>query len=130
MFFLNGRYTEANASKPILEFLDLVRTNDVEKQYETSLGQKARKRIQEIRSDKALEVSYMTFAQKMLDERRIGYADGLEEGLEQGLEQGLKRAVEALKGVLTPEVIAERFQMSVDQVMDILRSSNQTMGEH
>lgn len=108
VFFLNSRYTEANASKPILEFLDLVRTNDVEKPYETPLGQKARERMQEVRSDKALEVSYMTFAQKMLDERRLGYSEGL------------KDAVVALKGILEPAVIAERFKMSLEQVMDIL----------
>lgn len=124
VFFLNSRYTEANASKPILEFLDLVRTNDMEKPYETPLGQRARKRIQEVRSDKALEVSYMTYAQKMMDERRIGYLDGreegLEEGMEKGMEEGLKKAVRALQGVLDPAVIAERFKMSLDQVMDIL----------
>lgn len=124
VFFLNSRYTEANASKPILEFLDLIRTNDMDKPYETPLGQKAKERMQEVRSDKELEVSYMTFAQKMLDERRVGYMDGLEEGmekgLEQGLEQGLKNAVIALKGVLDPAVIAERFKMSLEQVMDIL----------
>lgn len=79
VFFLNSRYAEANASKPILEFLDLVRTNDMEKPYETSLGQQARKRIQEVRSDKALEVSYMTYVQKMMDARRGGYMDGLNE---------------------------------------------------
>ena len=124
VFFLNSRYTEANASKPILEFLDLVRTNDMEKSYETPLGQRARKRIQEVRSDKELEVSYMTYAQKMMDERRIGYLDGreegLEEGMEKGMEEGLKKAVRALQGVLDPAVIAERFKMSLDQVMDIL----------
>lgn len=108
VFFLNSRYTEGNASKPILEFLDLVRTNDMEKPYETPLGQKARKRIQEVRSDKALEVSYMTYAQKMMDERRVGYSEGLRD------------AVTALKGVLEPDVIAERFKMSLEQVMDIL----------
>ena len=42
VYFLNSRYTEANASKPILEFLDLVRTNDLEQPYETPLGQMAR----------------------------------------------------------------------------------------
>ena len=90
VFFLNSRYTEANASKPILEFLDLVRTNDMEKPYETPLGQMARERIQEVRSDKVLEVSYMTYAQKMMDERRIGYMDGLVEGREEGREEGRK----------------------------------------
>lgn len=124
VFFLNSRYTEANASKPILEFLDLVRTNDMEKSYETPLGQRARKRIQEVRSDKELEVSYMTYAQKMMDERRIGYLDGREEGLEEGMEKGIEKGIEkaiiALRGVLEPTVIAERFKMSVDQVMEIL----------
>ena len=116
VYFLNSRYTEANASKPILEFLDLVRTNDLEQPYETPLGQMARERIQEVRSDKALEVSYMTYAQKMMDERRVGYVEGREDGHE----EGLKKAVTALKGILDPVVIAEQFKMSLEQVMDIL----------
>ena len=124
VFFLNSRYTEGNASKPILEFLDLIRTNDMDKPYETPLGQKTRERIQEVRSDKALEVSYMTYAQKMMDERRIGYMDGLEEGMEKGVEKGIEKGIEkaiiALRGVLDPAVIAERFTMSLDQVMEIL----------
>ena len=124
VYFLNSRYTEANASKPILEFLDLIRTNDLEKPYETPLVQMARERIQEVRSDKALEVSYMTYAQKMMDERRIGYVDGLEEGMEKGMEEGrtegFKNTIIALKDILDPAVIAERFKMSLEQVMDIL----------
>lgn len=108
VYFLNSRYTEANASKPILEFLDLVRTNDLEKPYETQLGQKARMRIQEVRSDKELEVSYMTYAQKMMDERRLGY------------EEGLRETIAAFKGILEPSVIAERLKLSLEQVMDIL----------
>lgn len=120
VYFLNSCYTQANASKPILEFLDLVRTNDMEKSYETSLGQMAQERIQEVRSDKALEVSYMTYAQKMLDERRIGYADGLEEGMEKGIKKGKQEAILAFKGIVDPSIIAERFKMSLEQVMDIL----------
>ena len=66
----------------------------------------------------------MTYAQKMMDERRIGYLDGreegLEEGMEKGMEEGLKKAVRVLQGVLDPVVIVERFKMSLEQVMDIL----------
>ena len=128
VYFLNSRYTEANASKPILEFLDLIRTNDLEQPYETPLGQMARERIQEVRSDKKLEVSYMTYAQKMVDERRVGYMDGLEDGRAEGMEKGMEKGVEkgfkdtiiALKDILDPAVIAERFKMSLEQVMDIL----------
>lgn len=119
VFFLNSRYTEANASKPILEFLDIVRTNDLEKSYVTSLGQKAKARMREVRSDETLEVSYMTYAQKMMDERRVGYMDGLEEGME----KGKKESVAALKGILDPAVIAERFKMPLERVMEILEQS-------
>ena len=128
VFFLNSRYTEPNASKPILEFLDLIRTNDLEKAYETPLARETRKRIQLVRSDKELEVSYMTLAQKMLDERRMGYQEGREEGMEEGIEKGIEKGIEeglrkaiiALRGVLAPNVIAERFQMPLEQVTDIL----------
>ena len=120
VYFLNSRYTEANASKPILEFLDLIRTNDLEQPYEAPLGQMARERIQEVRSDKKLEVSYMTYAQKMMDERRVGYMDGLEDGRAEGMEKGFKDTIIALKDILDPAVIAERFKMSLEQVMDIL----------
>ena len=68
----------------------------------------------------------MTLAQKMLDERRLGFAEGREEGWEEGweegIEEGLRKAIVALKGVLDPNVIAERFQMSPDKVADILRA--------
>ncbi len=120
VFFLNSRYKEANASKPILEFLDLVRTNDVEKTYETPLGRKAREKMQAVRSDRTMEVSYMTYAQKMLDERRLGFAEGLEEGRAEGEAKGLRNAIIALKGIVDPVIIAERFKMSLEQVMDIL----------
>lgn len=74
----------------------------------------------------------MTYAQKMMDERRVGYMDGLEdgraEGMEKGMEKGVEKGVEkgfkdtiiALKDILDPTVIAERFKMSLEQVMDIL----------
>lgn len=128
VFFLNSRYTEANASKPILEFLDLIRTNDVERVYETPLAKEAGKRMQAVRGDKGLEVSYMTLAQKMLDERRLGYEEGIEKGREEGIEKGiekgreetLKANIAALKGVIDPTVIAERFQMPLERVMEIL----------
>ena len=112
VFFLTSHYTEGNASASILEFLDMIRTNDLEKAYETPLGQKAKARVQAVRSDKELEVSYMTIAQKMLDERRMGFREGREETL--------KDAVLALKGILEPSVIAKQFKMPLEQVVKIL----------
>lgn len=120
VFFLNSHYTEGNASASILEFLDMIRTNDLEKAYETPLGRKAKERVQAVRSDKGLEVSYMTIAQKMLDERRMGFREGHAEGRAEGREETLKGAVLALKGILEPSVIAKQFKMPLEQVMNIL----------
>lgn len=120
VFFLNSHYTEGNASASILEFLDMIRTNDLEKAYETPLGRKAKERVQAVRSDKELEVSYMTIAQKMLDERRMGFREGHAEGRAEGREETLKGAVLALKGILEPSVIAKQFKMPLEQVMNIL----------
>ncbi len=84
----------------------------------------------------------MTYMQKMLDERLIGYQDGLKEGRAEGHEEGRKEgraegraegrkegrekgreeSVAALKGLLAPDVIAERFQMPLEQVLKILGS--------
>lgn len=112
VFFLNSHYTESNASQSILELLDMIRTNDLEKPYKTPLGQKAKARIQAVRSDKALEVSYMTIAQKMLDERKIGHAEAMED------------AVLAMKDLTTPDDIAQRLKLSLEQVLKILSHEN------
>lgn len=116
VYFLNSRYKERNASRAILEYLDFVRTNDMDRPYETPLAQKARDRVQVVRSDKEMEVPYMTYAQKIWDERRLGYKEGREEGLEEGME----KTVLALKGLIEPSVIADRLKMSLDEVLKIL----------
>lgn len=112
VFFLNSHYTEGNASASILEFLDMIRTNDFEKPYETPLGQKAKARVQAVRSDKELEVSYMTLAQKMLDERRSAYGEAM------------ANAVLAMKDLTTPEDIAQRLKMSLEQVLKIINQED------
>lgn len=128
VFFLNSRYTEGNASQSILEFLDMIRTNDLEKPYETPLGQKAKERVQAVRSDRALEVSYMTYAQKIMDERRYGFNEGLAEGEARGEARGeakgraetLKSAVLAMKDLAAPADIARRLELSLEYVLKIL----------
>lgn len=66
----------------------------------------------------------MTYAQKMLDERRLGYAEGRAEGRAEGeargRAEGIKEAIVALGGILDPAVIAERFKVPLEQVLDIL----------
>ena len=102
----------------------MIRTNDLEKPYETPLGQKAKERVQEVRSDRALEVSYMTYAQKIMDERRYGFNEGLAEGEARGEAKGraetLKSAVLAMKDLAAPADIARRLELSLEYVLKIL----------
>ena len=44
----------------------------------------------------------------------------MEDGRAEGVEKGFKDTIIALKDILDPAVIAERFKMSLEQVMDIL----------
>lgn len=60
-------------------------------------------------------MSYITYAQKMMDERRIGYMDDPEKGRT----EALKDAIMALRGIVDPAVIAGQFKMSLDQIMGI-----------
>ena len=56
-----------------------------------------------------------------MDERRLGYMDGREDGWEEGHTEGraeghaegLKDAITALKGIVDPAVIADRFKISL-----------------
>ena len=61
-----------------------------------------------------------------------GYEDGFEDGEKLGLEKGEKlgeqkkqrELILALKGVLSPEVIAEKFQVSLEYVMAVLSGAS------
>ena len=61
-----------------------------------------------------------------------GYEDGFEDGEKLGLEKGEKQGEQkkqrelilALKGVLSPEVIAEKFQVSLEYVMAVLSGAS------
>ena len=55
-----------------------------------------------------------------MDGLEDGRAEGMEKGMEKGVEKGFKDTIIALKDILDPAVIAERFKMSLEQVMDIL----------
>lgn len=61
----------------------------------------------------------MTIAQKMLDERKVGFLEGKEEGRE----ETLRANIIALKELLDPAIIAKQFKVPLEQVMDILNQA-------
>ncbi len=66
---LNAAYTKANVATEIKEFLDIVHDTDAPREYCTELGQKTMERINDVRFGAESEVLYMTFAQKVQEER-------------------------------------------------------------
>ena len=70
----------------------------------------------------------MTYAQRMMNERRFAYAEGKAadhaKGQAEGRVQGVKKSILNLKGVLAPEVIAKHSKMPLDQILDILKQEN------
>ena len=83
------------------------------------------------------EVANMLLSGWNMDEalavsKEEGYEDGFEDGEKLGLEKGEKlgeqkkqrELILALKGVLSPEVIAEKFQVSLEYVMAVLSGAS------
>ena len=70
----------------------------------------------------------MTYAQRMMNERRFAYAEGEAadhaKGEAEGRVQGVKKSILNLKGMLAPEVIAKHSKMPLDQILDILKQEN------
>ena len=62
----------------------------------------------------------MTYAQKMLDERRMGFHEGETVGIAKGRTETMRENILALKGLLGPDVISERFKLPLEQVLKIL----------
>lgn len=78
-FILNSHYSEANASKDVVEFLDYIRTNDDGTPATGALLEKAKEMVNEVRHDKTKEVAYMTWAMSIRDARKEGREEGREE---------------------------------------------------
>lgn len=104
VLFLNSRYTEGNASPAITEYLDYIRTNDDAGPYTTELLQKTLEKVQEVRSDEKMEVSYMMWELKYQDAVAEGRAEGITEkamsdlrNLMETLGLPLEQAMAALK---------------------------------
>lgn len=61
----------------------------------------------------------MTIAQKMRDERRRGFKEGYAEGRAEGYIESVNEVIDALNGTFEPAIIAERFKVPLEQVLEI-----------
>lgn len=106
MIFLNSQYTQANADPAITEYLDYIRTNDDSRNYTTELLHKTVEKVQEVRSDEKMEVSYMMWELKYQDAKAEGRAEDITE-----------RAISDLKNLM------ETLGLSLEQARSALEVS-------
>lgn len=58
--------------------------------------------------------------------RQQGLQEGIEEGIERGQEQERRSRILALRDVLSPQVLAEKFEVPLDYVLQIQQEAEQT----
>ena len=62
----------------------------------------------------------------MEDACRVAAEEALKEGLERGETNGIWKSIRTLKDVLSPEVLAEKFQLPLEEVLRILDADSAT----
>ena len=62
----------------------------------------------------------------MEDACRVAAEEALERGIVQGKLEGEADSIRKLKGVLSPEVLAERLQLPLEEVLHILDADSAT----
>lgn len=115
IFFLNSHYRIRNASAAILEFLDLMRTNDMMRDYQTPLGQQTKEQIEAIRADREWEVSYMTFRQKLDEERQEAFEEGVLSSLQNLIQNTGWSMEQAMAALGVPDADREVYKNLLDQ---------------
>lgn len=109
VIFLNSRYKTGNAGLAITEYLDYIRTNDDSRGYTTKLLQKTVGKVQEVRSDDKMEVSYMMWQLKFQDAREEGRAEGI---------------------ILSIQNLMKRMNMSAEQAMEAIGVSKEEQPQY
>lgn len=123
VLILNAGGGEINVTPEMAEYLRYVRTNDDQCPFSSLLAREARRKVNEVRHNKAKEVSYMTFAAKMRDERKYGWTTGMEQGMKLGMEKGMEEGREAgqLEMLLhSVKALMARQHLTAREAMELL----------
>ena len=72
-----------------------------------------------LKSDKSLEVEYMTLYERDKEKFKEGHEQGLQEGLEQGIEKNKIENAKALLDILDDETIASKIELPLETVQKL-----------
>ena len=87
--FLNTKGELNDVNEEMIEFLNYIEnsTDDYANQAKSQLVKEINQKVSYLKSDKSLEVEYMTLYERDKEKFKEGHEQGLQEGLEQGIEK-------------------------------------------
>ena len=125
VLLLNSAYTRGNAERPVLEFLDCIRSNNTDAgSYTSALMRAICPAIAEVRKDTSKEAIYMTLDLKLQEILWVGEERGEKRGEARGEARGKEKGIRALVKSLQKytqnkeavrDAVAEQFQLSPEE---------------
>lgn len=132
VFILNTNFSRGNASAEILEFLRYIRAGYEGRSFDVSGSDylvKIEGAINKIKMTEEQGRLYMTYATRMLDERKEGIKEGLKEGREEGRnEEKLATIREMLDIGMPVETISRVVRLSADKVRELIAALDKNEG--
>ena len=94
-------------------------TDDYANQAKSQLVKEINQKVSYLKSDKSLEVEYMTLYERDKEKFKEGHEQGLQEGLEQGIEKNKIENAKALLDILDDETIASKIELPLETVQKL-----------
>ena len=119
--FLNTKGELNDVNEEMIEFLNYIEnsTDDYANQAKSQLVKEINQKVSYLKSDKSLEVEYMTLYERDKEKFKEGHEQGLQEGLEQGIEKNKIENAKALLDILDDETIASKIELPLETVQKL-----------
>ena len=122
--FQNRCYEDSTLTLGDEEMLELLTyiensTDDYANQAKSQLVKEINQKVSYLKSDKSLEVEYMTLYERDKEKFKEGHEQGLQEGLEQGIEKNKIENAKALLDILDDETIASKIELPLETVQKL-----------
>lgn len=89
---LNTKGYLEDVSQEVRDFLHYIEhtTEEAARKSSGTLVKNIQKKVEQVKRNRGLEVEFMTFEEKLKEEKKYSWEEGHEEGHKEGLEEGLK----------------------------------------
>ena len=119
--FLNTKGKLADVDQSMIEFLTYIEnsTDEYANHVNSELVKEINKKVKKLKTDKSMEVEYMTLYERDKEKFQEGRAEGIQEGIIEGVEKNKLENARALLDLLDDETIAERIGLPLEVVKQL-----------